>query len=57
MSEIQLPIGAWFMPEVRIRKRFISVEEIFHEGGPVAACLCAGRPHWPLFTILLRENM
>jgi len=24
------------MPEVRIRKRLISVEEIFHEGGPVA---------------------
>jgi hypothetical protein len=24
------------MPEVRIRKRLISVEEVFHEGGPVA---------------------
>jgi hypothetical protein len=25
------------MPEVRVRKRLILVEEIFHEGGPVAA--------------------
>jgi hypothetical protein len=25
------------MPEVRVRKRAIVVEEIFHEGGPVAA--------------------
>jgi hypothetical protein len=25
------------MPEVRVRKRLISVEEIFHEGGPVAS--------------------
>jgi Amino acid synthesis len=25
------------MPEVRVRKRLIAVEEIFHEGGPVAA--------------------
>jgi hypothetical protein len=25
------------MPEVRLRKRVIAVEEIFHEGGPVAA--------------------
>ena len=25
------------MPEVRVRKRMIAVEEIFHEGGPVAA--------------------
>ena len=25
------------MPEVQIRKRILSVEEIFHEGGPVAA--------------------
>src|ERR1039458_2432554 len=24
------------MPEVRIRKKLISVEEIFHEGGPIA---------------------
>src|SRR5882762_5751928 len=24
------------MPEVRLRKRLITVEEIFHEGGPVA---------------------
>src|SRR5258707_15331585 len=28
------------MPEVRIRKRVLLVEEIFHEGGPVA-----NRPH------------
>jgi len=25
------------MPEVRVRKRVVTVEEIFHEGGPVAA--------------------
>src|ERR1700751_3408077 len=25
------------MPEVKLRKKLISVEEIFHEGGPVAA--------------------
>jgi hypothetical protein len=25
------------MPEVRVRKKIISVEEIFHEGGPVAS--------------------
>jgi hypothetical protein len=24
------------MPEVRVRKKFLAVEEIFHEGGPVA---------------------
>src|SRR6202162_5719598 len=28
--------GACFMPEVQIRKRVVLVEEIFHEGGPVA---------------------
>jgi len=28
--------GAWCMPEVVIRKRVTCVEEIFHEGGPVA---------------------
>ncbi|MBI3477493.1 MAG: amino acid synthesis family protein [Acidobacteria bacterium] len=25
------------MPEVQVRKKFLSVEEIFHEGGPIAA--------------------
>src|ERR1700682_515378 len=25
------------MPEVQVRKKFTAVEEIFHEGGPVAA--------------------
>ena len=25
------------MPEVRVRKKSIAIEEIFHEGGPVAA--------------------
>src|ERR1700732_998777 len=29
--------GASFMPEVQIRKRVLLVEEIFHEGGPVAS--------------------
>jgi len=29
--------GAWRMPEVVVRKRVTCVEEIFHEGGPVAA--------------------
>jgi len=24
------------MPEVKVRKMLVSVEEIFHEGGPVA---------------------
>ena len=28
--------GAWCMPEVVVRKKIICVEEIFHEGGPVA---------------------
>src|ERR1700674_2689405 len=28
--------GACFMPEVQIRKRVVLVEEIFHEGGPIA---------------------
>src|SRR5947208_16528516 len=28
--------GIWFMAETQIRKRFLSIEEIFHEGGPVA---------------------
>ena len=28
--------GAWYMPEVVVRKKQTSVEEIFHEGGPVA---------------------
>ena len=31
------------MPEVQIRKKFTSVEEIFHEGGPVAATAAAPR--------------
>ena len=25
------------MPEVRVRKRLTTVEEIFHEGGPIAS--------------------
>ena len=25
------------MAEIQIRKRFLSIEEIFHEGGPVVA--------------------
>src|ERR1700758_4757828 len=29
--------GAWFMPEVEVRKKFTAVEEIFHEGGPVSS--------------------
>src|SRR6202045_3217382 len=29
--------GARFMPEVQVRKKFTAVEEIFHEGGPVAS--------------------
>src|SRR5579871_1585006 len=29
--------GAWCMPEVVVRKKLTCVEEIFHEGGPVAA--------------------
>jgi len=29
--------GIWFMAEIQIRKRFLSLEEIFHEGGPVVA--------------------
>src|SRR5437879_9695114 len=29
--------GAWPMPEVRIRKKLTTVEEILHEGGPVAS--------------------
>src|SRR5512136_177988 len=32
-----LPHGASRMPEVRVRKKLIVVEEIFHEGGPPAA--------------------
>src|ERR1700719_237993 len=31
------PRGASCMPEVQLRKRIIVVEEVFHEGGPVAA--------------------
>src|SRR5262250_2639551 len=30
------PKGAWCMPEVVLRKKITCVEEIFHEGGPVA---------------------
>src|SRR5215467_3577150 len=30
------PKGAWCMPEVLVRKKITCVEEIFHEGGPVA---------------------
>src|SRR5215467_13940075 len=29
-------MGVSFMPEVMVRKKLLSVEEIFHEGGPVA---------------------
>src|ERR1700757_3191815 len=36
-SEITLAIGAWCMPEVAVRKKLTAGEEIFHEGGPVAA--------------------
>src|SRR5713226_5585996 len=28
--------GISFMPEIQVRKRLLSIEEIFHEGGPVA---------------------
>src|SRR5271167_450371 len=28
--------GAWPMPEVQVRKKLLLVEDIFHEGGPVA---------------------
>jgi len=28
--------GDWLMSEVQVRKKFMAVEEVFHEGGPVA---------------------
>ncbi|OYX14656.1 MAG: hypothetical protein B7Z15_03240, partial [Rhizobiales bacterium 32-66-8] len=39
------------MPEVKIRKRLVIVEEIFHEGGPVAAV-----PHKRAAILAVIEN-
>src|SRR6202022_886226 len=35
--KIERVTGVRFMPEVQVRKKFTAVEEIFHEGGPVAS--------------------